>query len=244
MAVVEEKRTKARLAAQRAQQIIDSLVVRSPIDGLVVARENRDVTNIFYSGMTLPEYRAGDLVMPGRLVLEVHASGPMEVRVRVSEQERENVVEKQRATVLADALPDEPMAARVSSLAGAASRGGIFDDGLSTMRTFDVGLQLDTPDPRLKPGTSVRVVMAGEELKNVLTLPRQAIFQKGGKPVVYARDGSRFAAREVKVTRRTESRVAVEGVAEGTEIALVNPETSASAATPAAGAAPAGGPAR
>ena len=244
LAVVEEKRTKARLAAQRSQQIIDSLVVRSPIDGLVVARENRDVTNVFYSGMTLPDYRAGDLVMPGRLVLEVHASGPMEVRVRVSEQERANVVEKQTASVLADALPDEPLAARVSSLAGAASRGGLFDDGLSAMRTFDVGLQLDTPDARLKPGTSVRVVMAGEELKNVLTLPRQAIFQKEGKPVVYASTGSGFTAREVKVTHRTESRVAIEGVDEGTEVALVNPEASSSAAPSAAVPAAGGGPAR
>jgi multidrug efflux pump subunit AcrA (membrane-fusion protein) len=244
LAVVDEKRTKARLAAQRAQQIIDSLVVKSPIDGLVVARENRDVTNIFYTGMTLPEYRAGDLVMPGRLVLEVHASGPMEVRVRVSELERANVVEKQAASVLSDALPNEPLAARVSSLAGAASRGGMFDDGLSTMRTFDVGLQLDKPEPRLKPGTSVRVVMAGEELKNVLTLPRQAIFQKNGKPIVYANTGSGFAAREVKVTHRTESRVAVEGVDESMDVALVNPEASAADASAAAGTAPAGGPGR
>jgi HlyD family secretion protein len=243
LAVVEEKRTKARLAAQRAKQIIDSLVVPAPIDGLVVARENRDVTNIFYSGMTLPEYRAGDLVMPGRLVLEIHASGPMEVLVRVSEQERANVVEKQPASVLVDALPNETLAARVSSLAGAASRGGIFDSGVSAIRTFDVGLVLDKPEPRLKPGTSVRVVMAGEELTNVLTLPSQAIFQKEGKPVVYAGTGSRFEPREVKITHRTESRVAIEGVAEGTEVALVNPEASSAAPAPAA-AAPAGGPAR
>ena len=243
LAVVDEKRTKARLAAQRAQQIIDSLVVRSPIDGLVVARENRDVTNIFYSGMTLPDYRAGDLVMPGRLVLEVHASGPMEVRVRVSELERANVVEKQAASVLVDTLPNERLAARVSSLAGAASRGGIFEDGLSAMRTFDVGLQLDTPEPRLKPGTSVRVVMTGEELKNVLTLPRQAVFQKNGKLVVYVRAASGFTAREVKITHRTESRVAVEGVDEGAEVALVDPEAS-SPAPSAAGSPPAGGPAR
>jgi len=242
LAVVDEKRTKARLAAQRAQQIIDSLVVSSPIDGRVVARENRDVSNVFYTGMVLPEYRAGDLVMPGRLVLEVHASGPMEVRVRVSELERANIVEKQAATVLADALPNEPLAARVSSLAGAASRGGMFDDGLGATRTFDVGLQLDRPEPRLKPGTSVRVVLAGEELKQVLTLPRQAIFQKNGKPIVYASTGSGFAAREVKITHRTESRVAVEGVDEGTDVALVNPETSAAAASATAGAQTGGGP--
>lgn len=244
LAVVDEKRTKARLAAQRAQQIIDSLVVKAPIDGLVVARENRDVTNVFYSGMTLPDYRAGDLVMSGRLVLEIHASGQMDVRVRVSEQERANVAERQAATVLADALPHERFAAHVSSLAGAASRGGMFDDGLSAMRTFDISLQLDQPEPRLKPGTSVRVVVAGDTLKNVLTLPRQAIFQKDGKPVVYARGGSEFEARAVKVTHRTESRVAVEGVEEGTEVALVNPESGAAAAAGPAGAASPGGAAR
>jgi multidrug efflux pump subunit AcrA (membrane-fusion protein) len=244
LAVVEEKRTKARLAAQRAQQIIDSLVVKTPIDGLVVARENRDVTNVFYSGMTLPDYRAGDLVMPGRLVLEIHGSGQMDVRVRVSEQERANVAERQAATVQADALPHERFAAHVASLAGTASRGGLFDDGLSSMRTFDVGLQLDRPEPRLKPGTSVRVVVAGETLKNVLTLPRQAIFQKDGKLVVYAHAGSGFAAREVKVTHRTESRVAVEGVPEGTDVALVNPESGAATASGPAGVSAAGGPVR
>jgi hypothetical protein len=194
--------------------------------------------------MTLPDYRAGDLVMSGRLVLEIHASGQMDVRVRVSEQERANVAERQAATVLADALPHERFAAHVSSLAGAASRGGVFDDGLSAMRTFDISLQLDQPEPRLKPGTSVRVVVAGDTLKNVLTLPRQAIFQKDGKPVVYARGGSGFEARAVKVTHRTESRVAVEGVEEGTEVALVNPESGAAAAAGPAGAASPGGAAR
>ena len=244
LAVVEEKRTKATLAAQRAQQIIDSLVVRTPIDGLVIARENRDVTNMFYSGMTLPLYRAGDLVMSGRLVLEVHASAAMEVRIKVNEQERANATEGQAASVVADALPGRPYTARVSSLAGSAARGNFFDNTSGPLRMFDVTLRLDQPDPRLRPGTSVRVVLSGAEVRDALTLPRQAIFQKNGKPVVYARTGTGFTPREVKVTHRTESRVAVEGVTEGTEVALVNPESSTTGSPAPAGAVPAGGPAR
>jgi multidrug resistance efflux pump len=244
LAVVEEKRTKATLAAQRAQQIIDSLVVRTPIDGLVIARENRDVTNMFYSGMTLPLYRAGDLVMSGRLVLEVHASAAMEVRIKVNEQERANATDGQAASVVADALPGRPYTARVSSLAGSAARGNFFDNTSGPLRMFDVTLRLDQPDPRLRPGTSVRVVLSGAEVRDALTLPRQAIFQKNGKPVVYARTGTGFTPREVKVTHRTESRVAVEGVTEGTEVALVNPESSTTGSASPAGAVPAGGPAR
>ncbi len=244
LAVVEEKRTKARLAAQRARQIIDSLVVRSPIDGLVVARENRDVTNMFYTGMTLPLYRPGDMVMSGRLVIEVHASGPMDVRIRVNEIERTNIAEGQAATVVAHALPGQPLAAKVASLAGAAMRGSFFDDTVGPLRMFDVTLRLDEPDPRLRPGTSVRAVVAGTEVREALTLPRQAVFQKQGKAVVYVRTGGRFEAREVKVTHRSESRVAVEGVAEGADVALVDPEASpGGSSAPAAGAAP-GGPVR
>ena len=49
---------------------------------------------------------------------------------------------------------------------------------------------------------------------------------------------SAFQSREVEIKYRTESRVAVEGLPEGTEVALVNPEQamkkSQKAATPLA----------
>jgi hypothetical protein len=42
--------------------------------------------------------------------------------------------------------------------------------------------------------------------------------------VVYLKRGSTFEAHAVKIDRRTESQAVVEGVNEGTEVALVNPE--------------------
>jgi hypothetical protein len=69
------------------------------------------------------------------------------------------------------------------------------------------------------------------------------VFARSGKNHVFLRLGDRFEQREVKVTQRTESRVVVEGLAEGAEIALVDPtvrqpgSTSPSAPpVPAAGA--------
>jgi multidrug resistance efflux pump len=242
LAIVEEKRNKARLAAERAQQIIDSLIVRTPIDGLVVVKENRDASGgIIFFGMALPDHRVGDTVSPGRPVADVLAAGGLEVRLRVSEQDRGNVTAGARATVHADAAPGRPFDARVATLAGLASRG--FGDPLGPQRLFDVVLRLDRPDPRLRSGTSVRGVIAGPEVDDVFVLPRHALFEKNGKPVVYARVGDRFEAREVKVVHRTESRVAIDGLAEGTEVALVNPDSAAGPAAPAAPAAPpVGGP--
>ena len=225
LAVVNERRTKARLAADRAQQIIANLELRSPLDGVVVVMENRDAANgVFFSGMALPELKAGDSMYSGQVVLQVYSAVGMEVRVKVNEQERANVVVGQSATVRADVLPGRTFRGRVSTLAGLAARGGMFDSTGGPLRLFDVSIALDQPDPRLRAGTSVRALIAGTEVKGALTVPRQALFEKNGKPIVYIRAGELFTPREVKVTHRTESRVALDGIAEGTEVALVNPD--------------------
>ena len=225
LAVVEEKRTKARLATERAQHTIDSLAIKAPLDGLVVIKENRDASGgFFFSGMTLPEYHAGDTVFPGRPVLDVFDSSQLEIRAKVNEQERANITAGQSAAVRADALPGRPLVARVANLSGLASRGANFFERAGPTRQFDAILRLDRPDAHLRPGTSVQVVVAGTELKEALHVPRQALFEKRGKPVVYVKSGDRFEPREVKITHRTESRVAIQGLAEGTVVALVNPE--------------------
>jgi multidrug resistance efflux pump len=225
LAVAEEARTKAKLAADRAQQNIDSLIVKAPIDGFVVARENRDANSgPFYSGMSLPEYRAGDNVFPGRPVADVFDLSQMEIRAKVNEQQRNNVAAGQKAAVESAALPQVKLSARVSAVAGLAQSDWWGASG--PLRDFDVTLKIDQTDARLRPGISVQLLLAGTRVDNVLHLPRQAIFEKGGQPVVFVRAGGRFEPRAVKPTHRTESRVSIDGLAEGTEVALVNPESA------------------
>jgi hypothetical protein len=76
-------------------------------------------------------------------------------------------------------------------------------------------------------------------MKNVLYLPPQAIFAKNGNPVAYVRKGGDFVPQKIKIVRRSETRIAVEGLAEGTEVALVNPEQEATKTPAAAPASPA-----
>ncbi|MGE5361458.1 MAG: efflux RND transporter periplasmic adaptor subunit [Bacteroidales bacterium] len=240
--VAEEQRNRARLAADRAQQIIDSLVVKSPIDGLVVVKENRDATGgVFFAGLSLPEYRTGDTVFSGRSIADVAATIDMEIKVRVTEQERPNLTVGQAVTVRPDAVPRETFRARITALSSQAVRTA---DQSGPLRQFDVTLRLDQPDPRLRPGTSVRVVIAGVEVRNVLTVPRQALFQQNDQAVVYLRMGDRFDARAVKVTNWSESRVAIQGAPEGAEVALVKPDARSARPAAAGAAMPAIGGAR
>src|SRR3954470_18524286 len=70
--VVQARRDAARLAMQVAKTNIENMQVKSTIDGVVSAKENRDASGGFFTtGMVLPEYRAGDLVFSGRPLAEV-----------------------------------------------------------------------------------------------------------------------------------------------------------------------------
>ena len=60
LAVVQERRNKAQMAMERAQGIIDNLIVKAPSDGVVSVKENRDGQFFFFTGMVLPQYREGD----------------------------------------------------------------------------------------------------------------------------------------------------------------------------------------
>jgi HlyD family secretion protein len=244
LAVAHEKKNKATLAMQRAQQVIESLVLRAPLDGVVSLKENRDAMGNFgFYGMTLPEYREGDSVWPGRPVADVVEDGRMEVRAKVDESDRANLTAGQSSIVDIDSLPGQTFPARVGALAGLANRANFFDS--STIRVFDVTFQFDKPDPRMKPGVSARVTIEGREIPDALTVPRQAVFQKNGKTYVFVKAADRFEQRDVKVVQRTESRAALEGLAEGTEVALVDPN-AAPKTTPASTAPPlpSAGPAR
>ena len=92
---------------------------------------------------------------------------------------------------------------------------------------FDASFKLDRSEPALRPGMTARVVIAGERLAGVQHLPRQVLFEKEGKPVVYVKTADGFTPTPVKVVRRTESRVVVEGLAADAEVALTNPERRA-----------------
>jgi HlyD family secretion protein len=223
LAVALEKRNKATLAVQRAQSVIESLQLKAPMDGIIMIKDNRDAAGgMMMWGMALPEYRAGDSVWPGRPIADVIEGGRMELRGKVDENDRANLTEGQLAKIEIDALPDRTFNAKVGAMSAQAKRADWMESSI-VGRQFDISFHFDQVDPKMKAGASARVTIDGKEISDALTVPRQAIFRKSGKTHVFVKTGDRFEEREVKVVQRTESRAALEGLAEGTEVALIDP---------------------
>jgi HlyD family secretion protein len=222
LAVVEERRNKAQMSMDRAKGFIDNLAVKSPTDGVVSVKENRDGQFFFFTGMVLPQYREGDSTFAGRNIADIVESGKMEVRAKVTETDRDNLQQGQAATVQVDALPGRNFTAKVGPLSGSASRGNFFET--SAVRQFDISLVLDQPDPAMRAGSSLRVVIDGREIPDALHVPRQSVFEKNGKNYVFLQVGDRYDRRDVKVVNRTESRAVISGLNEGDVIALIDPD--------------------
>jgi multidrug efflux pump subunit AcrA (membrane-fusion protein) len=236
--VLQEKLEKARLRMQQAQRGIEEMRLRAPVGGLVSVQENRGIFGGWRPpGMTFPEYREGDLVNPGSPISEVLQADQIEVKAKVDEADRISVNPGLPAEIRVDGMPGVLLQGKVKSVAGLAARGW----GPPTQKKFDMVVGLDKPDPRLRAGLTAQVLVRGPEAKNALLLPRQAVFERDGKLVVYVPAGAAFEPRDVQVKQRSESFVAVEGLAEGTTVALVNPDErdarskSAGAKAPAIG---------
>jgi hypothetical protein len=174
--------------------------------------------------MTLPAYRVGDTANPGRVILDILDLSTLEIRASVNEQDRANISPGQKLNVTSRVAPSQVLTATVKTVSGL----GRTERNAGPLRLFDVIAALDRADQDLRPGASVTLVAPGQRVDEVLLLPRQAVFEIDGKTVVYERTAAGFEPRAIKVVQRTESRVAIEGVPQGTDVALVNPDTTPS----------------
>jgi len=236
--LAQEKRNKAKLAMDQAQQNIDKMKVPATMDGLVSIEKNLDANDgFFFDGMTIPDYHQGDQVQPGSPIAQVIDSREVEIVCKIDEHDRSNIKAGQPAEVEFDALPGQVFKGTVKTVGGMSTR-QFWEENLGGQ--FDVTIQLPNADSRLRPGLTARVVIRGDEQKNVLYVPRQALFLKDGKRVVYVKNGSGFESREVKIQSESESRAAIEGLNAGSAVALIDPTAprkagASSAAAPGIG---------
>jgi HlyD family secretion protein len=235
---LEEKRNKARLDVEGAERNIERMTLAAPFDGIVIAQENRDAAGgMFFFGMTMPEYRQGDVVQPGRPVAELFDPGALDVIARIGEADGSNVSPGQTAQV--QLYPDwnRTLQAKVISVGG----GGPRRFWEANTRQMELVLRVVGDSKGLQPGWSGTVVITGEPVRKATFVPRQALVDRDGKSLLYVRQGNGFVATNVKVLRRTETAAVIEGIPAGTIIALRNPDAETPKAPGSAASAPAGG---
>ncbi len=215
IAIQEASRKKAQVLADTARRNIEMMTLKAPADGYVNIERNTN-TNFYFSGMILPLFQIGDQVRPGMAVAQIPDLNSWDASAQIAETDRGHLSVGLPATIRVIALPGRKFSAKIKDLGGTM--------GPPWERRFECKLTLLESVPELRPGMSARIVVTLETQKNVTWIPGQALFEQGGRTFVYARQGDRFLAKDVKLVRRGESQAVVTGVQPGEEIALASPD--------------------
>jgi HlyD family secretion protein len=202
---------KAGLKIKQAEDGLQALQVVAPHDGIVVLQRN-------WRG-DMP--RVGDSMWRGQPIGEIPELQSMKAEVFVLEADAAGLAAGQKATLFLEADSNVTFTGTIQSVDKVA-RPRI---PRQPVQYFGVTVQLDRTDVRLmKPGARVRAMLEVENQTNAFAIPRQAIFDKDGKKVVYVRRGDAFVPVEVTMGSSSAGRVVVtKGLAKGDAIALEDP---------------------
>jgi hypothetical protein len=206
---IEQK--KADLKIRNAEQGLNALEIRAPYDGILVLQRD-------WRGDTP---RVGDSLWPGVPIGEIPDLHSMKAEVFVLEADAAGLAPGAKATLTVEGKPDVTISGKITQV-----------DKLARPRFprvpvqyFGATISLDRTEPALmKPGARVRALLDLESRANAFSIPRQAIFEKQGKKLVYCKRGSKFEAQPVEIGSATAGRVVVtKGLVSGDVIALRDP---------------------
>lgn len=202
---------KAGIKLKQAEDGLRALQVVAPHDGILVLQRN-------WRG-EMP--RVGDSMWRGQGIGEIPELNTMKAEVFVLEADAAGLAVDQKATVFLEADTRATFAGKVKTVDKVA-RPRI---PRQPVQYFGVSVDVDRTDPKLmKPGARVKAILEVENQANAFAIPRQALFEKEGKRLVYRKKGDAFEPVEVTIGSSSAGRVVVtKGLAKGDEIALEDP---------------------
>lgn len=181
-AVVEERRAEAN---------VERMVVRAPIDGLVVVSE-------IYRGSEFGRIRAGDQLRPGQPYMQIVDPRSMIVQARANQVDVEHLRIGARAHVHFDAHPGLELPARLYSIGPLAKSPGRRGDYVAEVPVL---IKLDGTDPRVIPTLSVSAEVIVRREPSTEIIPREAVFYdaEDGQPFAYLQTPSGWEKRDLEL---------------------------------------------
>jgi multidrug resistance efflux pump len=207
---------QARIDLRRAEANADRMVLKAPIDGLLVVQNT-------FRGNEFQQIQEGDQLWPGMQMLQIVDASSMVVNAMVNQADVERLRIGAKAKVRFDAFPDLELPAHVYSIAAVTRPGG---NRGTYVKEIPVRLKLDGLDPRVIPDLSVSADVEIESLPDATIAPLAALFTDDGGKTSYAfvRNGEVWDRRTVRIGLRNRLMAAVEsGLRPGEVVALERP---------------------
>ena len=205
--------TKEEEKLAKYKKQLEKCEIIAPHDGMATYAIERDRKSHVGEGRTVHE-RQRIITLPNLSL--------MEVKTGVHESVLETITEGLPATVKVDAFPNQQFKATVKSVAVLADPGEWHS---SDVKVYTTIVTLDDKVQDLRPGMSAVVDIHVERIRNILTVPVQAIFQVGNENWVYVEAAGGTEKKPVTVGKTNEKFIEItDGLQENDRVVL-NPMT-------------------
>lgn len=198
------------------------------------ARRNYERTSVYANKPGIVVYRkiwkpgsdgeskvtVGDQVWGGTPLLHIPDLDHMQVHCLIGEMDIERIRVGQRAYIRLEAFPGPVFSGVLTDLAPMASP----QPGAPDIRVFELTIDIEGQDDRLKPGMSAEVEIILESVPDVLAIPLTALFNRQDGYAVFRFADGEFAEVAVELGQKNAiAAVVTSGLAEGDLVALKAP---------------------
>ena len=201
----ERRVSQGRAEQTRARDLLDKTEITAPIDGVV----------------TRLDVEEGEMVVigvqnqPGTILMTVSDLSAINAEVKVAEADVLRLAIDNRGTVTIDAANGQKFPGRVVEI-GASALAQVGTQAAA--REFRVRVRLEGDTGILRPGLTCDAEILVAERANVLTVPLQAVVQRGTETGVFVVTGDAVTFAKVKTGVIGGLSIEVEGVAEGASV--------------------------
>jgi multidrug resistance efflux pump len=212
----ELNRDQSKIELQRAELNVQRMVIKSPMDGIVVMQ------SIVRTGGEFGQIREGDQIFAGQPFMSIVDPRSMVLNATVNQVDAERLRLGMRATLRLDAYPDIELP---GSLIGIGAMAKISAFRASWVGEIPIRLKIDKMDPRVIPDLTGSAEIVVNSEKNVPLVTRDAIFdEEGGQfAFVQAPDGV-WTKKKIETGLPNYTAVAVRsGLQKGDVVALQRP---------------------
>jgi HlyD family secretion protein len=222
LAGINRRRDKAKADLEQTEKNMAALTLTSPTTGIITMLPNsRARTNLLGGGST-PVFKEGDRAYAGAAIAEIPDLATIQAKAPVSESDRGRVQPGQVVLLNIEAVPDKEHKGRVKDISPLAK---VDYSSLPIKKNFDLSVELENPDSRLRPGMTATLRIEAERIHDALVIPAESVFLKNSQTVAYVLREGLYREQPVTLARRGVGKVMVSrGLNPGDIIALKDPE--------------------
>ncbi|MCX7765438.1 MAG: efflux RND transporter periplasmic adaptor subunit [Candidatus Sumerlaeia bacterium] len=211
------KSTEARFNSQKNQlnkikEQIEKCKIYATRPGLIV-----------YAGSNMPwrdeQIKEGAQVRERQEIINIPNTSALIAKTKIHESVITRVREGQKSFITVDALPERTFTGKVARVAPLPDSG---DSWLNpNLKVYMTDVAISGEHPELKPGMSAQVKIIINELKNVVTVPLQAVTSRGDERICFVMTSSGPKPRTIETGDYNDKFIEVKnGLKEGEKVVL------------------------